>query len=63
MIKWQTIESAPKDGTLIIGALIWNGQIWRITDAKFSVIGWYTRNGEVCYWITHWIPIPKISNQ
>lgn len=55
---WQPIQVAPKDGTLIIVALIRDGVVRRVSDAAFQQIGWYTKNGDACHWATHWMPLP-----
>lgn len=58
-MTWQLIETAPKDGTCVIVALIRVGHIWRVSDAQFNGLGWYTKNGGVaCHWRTHWMPLP-----
>jgi len=55
---WQPIETAPKDGTLVLVAFIRDGSVLRASDAAFNGLGWYTRNGSACHWRTHWMPLP-----
>ncbi len=55
---WQPMDTAPKDKTLVIVALIRDGVIWRVSDAAFNGLGWYTKSGEACHWRTHWMPLP-----
>lgn len=58
MFKWQLIKTAPKDGTVVLVALIKDGNIWRVSDAAFNGLGWYTKNGgNSCHWRTHWMPL------
>ena len=55
---WQPIETAPKDGTRVLVAMIQDERVWRVSDASFRQIGWYTGGGESCHWRTHWMPMP-----
>jgi hypothetical protein len=56
---WRPIASAPKDGTLIVGALIDDrGRICRIHDMQYNAIGFYTVNGGSLPRMTHWMPSP-----
>ena len=59
LTEWQPIETAPKDKTLVLVALIRDGVVWRASDAVFNGLGWYTKNGKACHWRTHWMPLPK----
>jgi hypothetical protein len=57
---WLPIESAPKDGTSVLVALIRDSRVWRVSDARFNRIGWYTvHGGQSCHWSTHWMPLPE----
>jgi len=57
--QWQPIETAPKDDTAILVANIVNGALYRVSDATFAYVGWFTRYGGVgCSWATHWTPLP-----
>ena len=58
--EWQPIETAPKDGTVILVALIKDGHVMRVSDARHvKDLGLYTRfGGEACHWRTHWMPLP-----
>jgi hypothetical protein len=59
MNEWRDIETAPKDGTPVIVALIRDGKVLRVSDASFGSFGWYTKNGGIaCHWRTHWMPLP-----
>lgn len=58
MSEWQPIETAPRDSPVVV-ALIHDGRVWRVSDARFNRIGWYTvHGGRSCYWATHWMPLP-----
>lgn len=73
MAAWQTMDTAPKDGTLILGAYASSGRF----DADFSLISWDGKDwagycdGERsiraqgdCFtdyhepYCTHWMPLP-----
>jgi hypothetical protein len=56
---WQPIETAPKDGTLVIGALIDGGKVWRVHEMRFARIAWYTNSGGGLPKMTHWMPLPE----
>lgn len=58
---WQPIETAPKDGTVVIGALIRDGRLWRIHDMKHDGLAFYTLNGGSLPQMTHWLPAPPAS--
>ena len=59
---WQPIETAPKDGTLIIGALIDTqyGRVCRVHDMKHNGLAFYTVTGHSLPQMTHWMPIPAL---
>ena len=62
MTGWQPIETAPKGDDYILVALIHdNGEIWRVSEAKFCGIGWYDKGGHACHWRTHWAPMPPLA--
>ena len=63
-MEWQTIDTAPKDGTgflyfqkLPFGQKWIGSGIWH--DGKFIHVQW---NGDECDWTTisptHWMPLP-----
>ena len=55
---WLPIETAPKDGTIIIGALIRDGKLWRVHDMRHNGLAFYTINGGSLPRMTHWIQLP-----
>lgn len=61
MTDWQPIETAPKDGTRILGFLI-SGRtpiigLFRYWDDEDEA-GFYPDNLLVVVPITHWMPLP-----
>ena len=69
MTGWQTIETAPKDGTSILLYGYWEGEIHKIEDEKNIWMAQYTYgdwliNGGDSYGSyvrnpTHWMPLPE----
>lgn len=57
-MRWQLIDTAPKDRTLVLVALIKDGKVWRVSEASFNGLGWYDVGGKACHWRTHWMPLP-----
>lgn len=60
-MTWQPIETAPKDGTLILlsspGGVVWQGSYKEIKHA--NCYGWSRFNSEDVGWHpTHWQPLP-----
>lgn len=55
---WQPIETAPKDGTLILGALIHSGKVWRVHEMKHNGLAFYTSAAGSLPVMTHWMPLP-----
>ena len=62
---WQPIETAPKDGTVVLCwdefkecDLMWYGIIQQWNKPK-DILGWmYVATNTECY-PTHWMPLPK----
>ena len=54
--RWQSIETAPRDGTWILGGHTGDVRIIRYSD----IDGWINVHGNrvVCY-PTHWMPLPE----
>ena len=57
MSEWQTIESAPKDGTAILG---WDGGtalviLWH-RGGGYWIVEW--DGHRIDDWCTHWQPLP-----
>ena len=68
-MKWQPIETAPRDGTLILAMAIYNDVVLART-AKWVKTGVSKYNPEGGYWtcpnqksvigeFTHWMPLPE----
>lgn len=55
---WQPIDTHDKDDReLNLVALIRDGVIWRVSEARDTGLGWYSKSGEACHWRTHWMPL------
>ena len=65
MSEWQPIETAPKDGTVILmadGLTMFCG-IW-LKSARGWVDGCRDADGELVAWnATHWMPLPAPPKQ
>ncbi len=60
-MKWQPIDDTAKQGQMVLVALIRDGKVWRVSEAKHSGLGFYTANGGLgCHWATHWTPMPEM---
>jgi hypothetical protein len=55
---WQPIDSAPRDGRLLIGALIRDGEVWRVHEMRHNGLAFYSRTGSSLPEMTHWMPMP-----
>lgn len=60
MSDWQPIETAPKDGTLIIGCLA----PWDYVNVVYytkvdGTLNWFNPCDEVICNPTHWMPLPE----
>ena len=71
-MKWQPIETAPKDGTeiLLLIPLDWQSSTIiepRIGKGRYVATGWFTCEGwlnRLGQWVneetpTHWMPLPE----
>lgn len=63
-LKWQPIETAPKDGTAIlvyegddIGVVLWRQQAF--TNGEMEWCAQDCCDGVTIYKPTHWMPLPK----
>lgn len=63
-MEWQPIETAPKDGTAIIGA--WDSKIfenrWFIHPVIFENgiwIHYWDQDEDHVLYPTHWMPLPE----
>lgn len=64
-MKWQPIETAPKDGAEIVG---YDSATKTIHAAHFSHRGWYDPDmhyySETPAFIpTHWVPLPELPTE
>lgn len=68
-MEWQPIETAPKDGTTVLGYSEFIASDWN-SDAAIASIQWYDYGNEVFGWYgsgpsglvltsaSHWMPLP-----
>ena len=69
--NWRPIETAPKDGTQILGFDEWEGinvcywidcsEVWEQRDTKYGWARYYdsTEMSYVTFEPTHWQPLPE----
>lgn len=58
MMKWQPIDTAPKDGTIVMGCDYDYG-VYQIYKMKLDKdYGWIDPNWDGGYRPTHWMPLP-----
>jgi hypothetical protein len=59
-MKWQRIETAPKDGTKV---LLWDGMIttgeWCENPHPWNDGKWWIEGGQITGNPTHWMPLPE----
>ena len=62
-MEWQPIETAPKDGTLILGAWQCLNKTWDMNAMFYSEEGgdgwWVEYHGDYQHDPTHWMPLPE----
>jgi hypothetical protein len=68
-MKWQSIETAPKDGTSVLVYGFWEGELHGQDDerdvwkAHFVLDEWFVDGGEFYSQHvidpTHWMPLPE----
>ena len=68
MNNWQPIETAPKDGRLILAYGLWEGEVNGVGEMQIAVVKannvYYPIVGADVYaaWLsepTHWMPLPE----
>ena len=57
-MEWQPIETAPKDGTPVIGSLVKGGKVLGAFDIVRRGSKWQTIQGVSFNDATHWMPLP-----
>lgn len=57
--QWQPIETAPKDGEVILVSHIFNDQIYWVEAAKQKHGAWFRPTGHAVHQPTHWMPLPS----
>lgn len=65
-MKWQPIDTAPKDGTSFIGIALYtiddneNPILWQVSYVGDGVSGQFqsVHDGEPFWGLTHWMPLP-----
>ena len=57
--QWQPIETAPKDGEVILVSHIFNDQIYWVEAAKQKYGAWFRPTGHAVHQPTHWMPLPS----
>jgi hypothetical protein len=56
---WRPIETAPKDGTRVLGTGNRDGTPWKIVIRQLDRLdGWYSDPGKHHVQPTHWMPLP-----
>ena len=64
--EWQDIETAPKDGTMVLGARQCLNKTWDMTCvfyfAEDGEGAWWDNNADYICTPTHWMPLPEPPN-
>jgi hypothetical protein len=58
MSEWQPIETAPKDGSQLLGWANGDYATFRWTGGYFNLIVAGTFAEDAAWWPTHWMPLP-----
>jgi len=58
-MEWQPIETAPRDGTAIIGAWQCLNKTWEMNKVHFDDGIWWTHYMDGAHEPTHWMPLPE----
>lgn len=58
---WQPIDTAPRDGTKILGCEAHDGEPY-LQVIEWGQFGWVFADGEYGMFPTHWMPIPEPPN-
>jgi len=58
-LRWQPIETAPKDGTEIIGSWQCLNKTWDMNKLCFVDGAWLDHYQDCQFNPTHWMPLPE----
>jgi hypothetical protein len=56
---WQPIETAPKDGSPVLGVWQCLNQTWDYNVVQFSDDVWWNYYFDGSHTPTHWMPLPE----
>jgi hypothetical protein len=60
-MTWQPLRTHDKSTDMVLVALIRNGQVLRVSEARHDGHGYYNTGGYACHWATHFMPLPKVG--
>ena len=62
-MNWQPIETAPRDGTHILGFGDGNSEVIQWSTSYGGTDGWFCVGKLIDYDATHWMPLPDLPKE
>lgn len=62
-MEWQTIDTAPRDGTIILGYEIGVVAQTEFKHGEWSLSGYCWNDHSQYFYPSHWMPLPTLPSQ